>query len=82
MYEPDELIFEKLSKTPIVPDQKPVKFLEKIVELFSSKGDWIFDGLGGIGIINSYCANTIQILGVGLLLVRGELRSKTQPDLQ
>ena len=29
--------------------QKPLKFMQELTVLFSAPGDWIFDGLGGIG---------------------------------
>ena len=38
-----------MSKTPLIPDQKPLKFIEELIKLFSLKGDWILDGFGGLG---------------------------------
>lgn len=35
---------------PSVSDLKPTKFIEELIDLFSSKGDWILDGIGGLGI--------------------------------
>ena len=29
--------------------QKPLEFMMELIGLYSAPGDWIFDGLGGIG---------------------------------
>ena len=29
--------------------QKAIKFFEELIELFTTKGEWILDGFGGIG---------------------------------
>ena len=31
------------------PNQKPVAFMKRLVELFTTPGDWIFDGTGEVG---------------------------------
>ena len=37
------------SQKPLHPDQKPIGFYEKLIELFTLKGDWVLDGPSGIG---------------------------------
>ena len=38
--------------------QKPVAFMKRLVELFTTPGDWIFDGTAEIGMLHySFCVH-------------------------
>lgn len=34
------------ARKPVYPNQKPVAFMKRLVELFTTPGDWIFDKIG------------------------------------
>ena len=56
---------DESTKQPLCPTQKPINFITKLVDLFTVEGDWIFDGLGGIGKINHIlCINCMVITTV------------------
>lgn len=49
IYECDPPCLDKGTNKPINSRQRPVAFLERLIDLFTSPGDWILDGLSGTG---------------------------------
>ena len=45
----DSPYLDETTKQPLYPTQKPVNFITQLIDLFTIEGDWILDGLGGIG---------------------------------
>jgi hypothetical protein len=48
-FEKDPPVLCEIDHKPLSPSQKPVKFFTHLIELYSSPGEWILDGLSGIG---------------------------------
>lgn len=46
--------------------QKPLKFMDELIGLYSAPGDWVLDGLGGIGecIFASMIVHKVMIIMV------------------
>ena len=51
-YEMDSPVIDDATGKVVNKFQKPLKFMKELILLYSTSGDWIFDGLGGIG---EYC---------------------------
>ena len=45
----DSPYIDEATKQPLFPSQKPISFVSQLIELLTMEGDWIIDGLGGIG---------------------------------
>lgn len=48
-FEMDPPVIDDATGKPVNQFQKPLKFMEELVNLYSAPGDWILDGLGGTG---------------------------------
>ena len=48
-FEMDPPVIDDATGKPVNQFQKPLKFMEELVSLYSAPGDWILDGLGGTG---------------------------------
>ena len=44
-----DLVYCGTNQKPLSQMQKPVKFFGTLVQLYSTEGDWILDGLSGPG---------------------------------
>lgn len=48
-HEMDCPVIDDATGKPVNILQKPLKLMSELIELYSAPGDWIFDGLGGLG---------------------------------
>ena len=66
-FDMDPFLVDDATKKPVNYGQKPVDLMTEILSLYSSEGDWIFDGLSGTGmsLAISCCSYKQHSLGVG-----------------
>jgi len=51
IHDADQLYCDEVTKKPLNTTQKPVAFIQQLIELYTSPGDWILDGLSGTGLV-------------------------------
>lgn len=49
LYDSEPLYVDEGTHKPLNYTQKPVAFLSRLIQLFTSPGDWVLDGLSGTG---------------------------------
>ena len=49
IFENDPLYVDEGTHKAMNSSQKPVAFSDRLIQLFTSPGDWVFDGLSGTG---------------------------------
>ena len=52
IYDCDEPCLDKGTGKEVNSRQRPVAFLQRLIELFTNSGDWILDGLSGTGMLH------------------------------
>ncbi len=45
----DPAVKDDCSKKPLTDAQKPVKFFEALIQIFTNKDEWVLDGCSGLG---------------------------------